>query len=649
MSLSREVSAAQAWKAVPECQPLFVPEGLSVSDNGRLPDECLQEVAPACRLYRDVAQSWLQLTEAAVRDGVVIRLMNRRSAYRSLRTQMRIFHERYDVAEPGNTGALCWAGQFWVQRPGMRPAAIPGTSPYGLGLAVSVAGVRQGSSEWQWLVRHAARFGWSWERKDSPWHLIHTGRPVQDMEPGAQQVPEGAAAVAQRLGGEWQPGQSVMGRLFSGLACNLAAASPERLLVIKSTREAYSPGARWAGVLKRGLDPAVAVLTDRTLNDGKLPNPVLRVASVTQAVEAGLRQVRARFSGKVFTVTGSAGKTTTTTFLARALASQGTCLASIYNNVMDGIYPAALKLAEQHFAVFETAQHSLPRSAETLSADVAILVSIAPAHMERHATLADLVRCKAGVFAGAAPGAVAVINREIPHFEMARDIAQGYGRRVVTFGKAVDADFRLLAYDSQRLCFEFSCKGRRFQARQASTGEHIALNMLAVFAAMDAAGLNWPFLLGRCAHITQAPVGRGDEHVLAVPGGTCRLINHAYNANPASMKVALAALADFPLHGAGRRVAVLSDMLELGQDSDALHAGLLDAVVAAKLDLLLLAGKQMGHLRDRCPEDLPVIGFSSVGLLFEYLRQLLRPGDVLMFKGSNGTGLNAGLQQFLKA
>ncbi|WP_240733221.1 glutamate ligase domain-containing protein [Kerstersia gyiorum] len=115
------------------------------------------------------------------------------------------------------------------------------------------------------------------------------------------------------------------------------------------------------------------------------------------------------------------------------------------------------------------------------------------------------------------------------------------------------------------------------------------------------------------------------------------------------MKVALAALADFPLHGAGRRVAVLSDMLELGQDSDALHAGLLDAVVAAKLDLLLLAGKQMGHLRDRCPEDLPVIGFSSVGLLFEYLRQLLRPGDVLMFKGSNGTGLNAGLQQFLKA
>jgi len=623
---------------------MYIPPELSVDSNGCISTALLQEIGPGCFLYKRAAAAWEKLCTAARHDGFELKPINSRSCYRTVKEQEDVFLTRYEKVDTSGQGTVIWRNGFWKRKPGFASAAVPGTSDHGLGLAINVAQMRRGGVLLAWMLQHAYSHGWCWRFQNQPWHLVYVGAGASTASTRTiRYTPED---VAEFLCGTWRS-QPPQGSDLTGLMCSPKNLNEGSLLVLRSLKERYSPGTTLARLRQEKVSAEVPLLTDRPTFKATVSNPVLQVKSLTAAVERWICRQRKGFAGRLLTVSGSAGKTTTATMLSKALRRHGRCLSSVFTNVMDGIYPAALKLDSQDFAVFETAQGSLPRSAETLAADVAILVSIAPAHMDRHASLEDLARCKAGLFAGATPGSIAVINRDIPYFDIVRAMAEDYGRTVLTYGKTDDADFRLLRYLKEETAFEFIANDQIFKVKQAVLGEHISLNALAVITAMHALGLNWPAELHCFSTITQPPPGRGDVHDFLLADGSCKVMNHAYNANPASAHASLATLSDYPTQKGGRRVAVLGDMLEMGDTSEQLHSALAGCVLASKIQLLILVGKDIRTVRAGLPSDFPCIEFSTVELLFETLPSLLRPKDVVLFNGSNGTGLNDALKNIL--
>jgi UDP-N-acetylmuramoyl-tripeptide--D-alanyl-D-alanine ligase len=131
--------------------------------------------------------------------------------------------------------------------------------------------------------------------------------------------------------------------------------------------------------------------------------------------------------------------------------------------------------------------------------------------------------------------------------------------------------------------------------------------------------------------------GRGARHVIELDGGEVLLIDESYNANPASMAATLKSLG--AERDVTRRIAVLGPMRELGEHSDALHAGLAPAVLAAGVDRLILIGEEMRPLDEALDGRVAVDRTDSVEEATEALLSMLRPGDAVLVKASNSVGL----------
>ncbi|WP_282595269.1 glutamate ligase domain-containing protein, partial [Mesorhizobium mediterraneum] len=134
--------------------------------------------------------------------------------------------------------------------------------------------------------------------------------------------------------------------------------------------------------------------------------------------------------------------------------------------------------------------------------------------------------------------------------------------------------------------------------------------------------------------------GRGKRHVLRHPKGPITLIDESYNANPASMSAAMALLNATPVSGEGRRIAVLGDMLELGDHSAKLHAALADLIVGTDTRTVFLAGPEMRALADILPDEIETEYRAGAEDLKLVLLSALKPGDVVMIKSSKGIGFS---------
>jgi UDP-N-acetylmuramoyl-tripeptide--D-alanyl-D-alanine ligase len=157
-----------------------------------------------------------------------------------------------------------------------------------------------------------------------------------------------------------------------------------------------------------------------------------------------------------------------------------------------------------------------------------------------------------------------------------------------------------------------------------------------VLAALNVLGADAMRCLPGLARVS-APVGRGARTLLDAPEGQILLIDESYNANPASVRAALAAMASTPREAFQRRVAVLGDMLELGDAAPELHRSLKDAVDGAGVDLVLACGPMMKLLLDDLPRDRQGTWAPHSTELVPALLDAARAGDVVMIKGSLGT------------
>nr|WP_314529512.1 UDP-N-acetylmuramoyl-tripeptide--D-alanyl-D-alanine ligase [uncultured Brevundimonas sp.] len=341
-------------------------------------------------------------------------------------------------------------------------------------------------------------------------------------------------------------------------------------------------------------------------------------------------------------VTGSVGKTSVTQAIKAGLDLAGPAHGSIksYNNHIGVPLTLARMPVETRRAIFEIGMNA-PGEIAPLSRFVAphaaCVTTVGPVHIEAFADgEAGVAREKAAIFQGLVPGGTAVANGDVAFAGVLAQAARAANARLVVFGTQAGHDARLLDFrpDAEGATVAAELFGRPLQYRLAQSGAHWGLNSLCVLAMLDA--LDVPLETGLQALADFQPLaGRGQTRQVALGDGAFTLIDESYNANPLSMTAGFKSLGARAV--SGRRVVVLTDMLELGDQSRSLHEGLAGPIDAAGLDLVHAAGPQMRWLYDALPVSRRGLWRDTAAELAVEAALLVAPGDVVMVKGSNGS------------
>ncbi len=393
-----------------------------------------------------------------------------------------------------------------------------------------------------------------------------------------------------------------------------------------------------APALEAGCTAAMVARRPADLPDDA---PLLEVADTDEGLNALAVAARARSQAQVAGVTGSVGKTGVKEALAVVLGEQSPTHATTGN--LNNQWGVPLTLArmprDTAYAIIEMGM-SGPGEIAALSRLVrphaGIITTIAPAHLEFFDSIADIAEAKAEIFEGLS-GGVAILNRDNPFFAVLSESATLAGaREVIGFGAHPDAEARLLDLvtgpDGSRVS-AMIC-GTELGYKIAIPGRHWVMNSLAVLATAHALGADLDAAAETMSTLS-APDGRGAKRHVDTGAGGFDLIDDSYNASPASVRAALDTLSSAQPGSGGRRIAVLGDMLELGDLSEQLHAGLADA--ASGVDRVYTAGPHMARLHEALAEELRGAHGTDSSAIVPIVVSEVRAGDVVLVKGSLGS------------
>ena len=442
----------------------------------------------------------------------------------------------------------------------------------------------------------------------------------QDLIAATQGEPDGAPAAP-----------------IAGFSIDTRSLAPDEVFVaLKDSRDghAFVPAAFKAG--------AAAAIVARSYAPSRAAGALLRVDDPLRALESIGRAARTRGNARIVAITGSVGKTGTKEMLRHSLALAGPTHAAekSYNNHWGVPLTLARMPPDCAFGVFEIGMNhagEITPLVELVRPHVAVITTVEPVHLGYFDSVEAIAAAKAEILSGLVPGGTAVLPRDSPHYPLLLARARAVGAGMLTFGYHEEADFRALQVD-------LGAKGssviaghgsQRFPYRLGAPGEHYVKNSLAVLATLTAVGADVMRCLPALGRVS-APPGRGARTLLDAPGGQILLIDESYNANPASMRAALATMDSIPREEFPRRVAVLGDMLELGEASADLHRALKEPIDAAGIDLVVACGPMMRLLLDDLAPERRVWAATSAELEAALLG-VVEPGDAVMIKGSLGT------------
>jgi UDP-N-acetylmuramoyl-tripeptide--D-alanyl-D-alanine ligase len=388
------------------------------------------------------------------------------------------------------------------------------------------------------------------------------------------------------------------------------------------------------GALQKG---AVAALATQAGEGARV-----LVADTLRALEALAVAARDRSAARRGAVTGSVGKTSVTQAVKAGLTLAGRSHGSVksYNNHIGVPLTLARMPRETERAVFEVGMNhadEITPLSRMIAPQAAVITNVGPVHTENFPDgEAGVARAKAEIFAGLQRGGEAILNADSRWFEFLEQEAERAGAQVRTFGAADGAHARLIGFEAEPggafVSAEIDGRPLRFPLRQS--GRHWGPNALATVLMLKALDVELDVALAALADFEPLS-GRGAEAPIRLPGGEAFLIDESYNANPVSMAAALAALG--ARAAKGRRIAVLTDMLELGADERTQHAALLQPIEAANVDLVFCAGPLMKSLWDALPSTRRGGYADTAADLAPLVERAVEPGDVVMVKGSNGS------------
>jgi UDP-N-acetylmuramoyl-tripeptide--D-alanyl-D-alanine ligase len=447
---------------------------------------------------------------------------------------------------------------------------------------------------------------------------------------------DAAAATAGRSQGDWA---------VTGISIDSRYLQPGDLFVaLTAVRDGHDFVAH---ALQNG---AVAALVSRIPDGVPKDAPLLLVADVLDGLTALGAAGRARSNAQVIAVTGSVGKTSTKEMLRDMLSGQGRVHAAeaSFNNHWGVPITLARLPVSADFAIIEIGMNH-PGEIAPLAAlarpHLAMITTIAAAHLEAFADLDAIAVEKASVFTGLEGTKLAVFPSDSAQTPILAAAATAVGATQWTFGEnAPNVQTKALRHTADCLVLEVCVSGVDVIVRLQGAGAHFARNAVGCLAVAQALGLNIALSALGIGRWTP-PAGRGRrEQVLIDPAEneSFTLIDDAFNANPESMAAALTMLADIPLERdasgrLGRRVAVLGDMLELGVQELALHEAVAQHPSMASIDKVHCAGPRMAALYALLPDHQRGLHVERAEALGASAHHMVRPGDIVLVKGSKGS------------
>lgn len=395
---------------------------------------------------------------------------------------------------------------------------------------------------------------------------------------------------------------------------------------------------------------AAAALVSHVPDDLPADAPLLIVSDVLEGLVALGRAARARTKARVVAVTGSVGKTSTKEMLRAMLTFQGSTHAAeaSYNNHWGVPLTLARMPEDTDYAIIEIGMnHSgeISPLAQMARPDVALITTVAAAHLEAFESVEGIAHEKAAIMDGLATGGSAILNADIEQNPILQAKARSVGAQVIDFGEKAE-DFRLeqVIQNNDSAVVRATAFGAPLLFKINTPGRHFAMNGLGALAAVHALGADLALSvqgLGRWRPYK----GRGvRETILLDPvetDQTLDLLDDSYNANPTSLGAALEVLAaaevydDLGRVAKGRRIAVLGDMKELGSDEAALHRAVADLPAMTSIDTVHCIGPLMHHLYEALPDHKRGVWMkTSDGFVAAGVRRHLDSGDVVLAKGS---------------
>lgn len=498
-----------------------------------------------------------------------------------------------------------------------------------------------------WLERFAFDFGWRHEMQPARIALTYAvkvslgdqGKRLDDYR-GRLDADDGWSeqVLASTTHGRWLMAPADNWRA-TGLSITATTVRPGNLVVLRP--EGGKRGLTLAQI-QQYRDRIGGVLVEDQLDAVRgVGLPLLLVPNVSSAIlKLGFR-ARDQFQGHVVGVTGSSGKTTACHWLKDLLAGFGpTEMTRQSANLPHGLAWNLCSMSPKSaFHVLELAIGGMGVNSLMSRPEIAIVLNISDAHLTYHRTRAEIADKKARIVLGMAPGSILILNADMPERSTIEHAAAESQVRVVTFGCAESADYRLLGDNSETL-LRWSHQGVERAMGIPFSVDPLKKNLLACIIVLDTLQCDLS-KAADCFSQLALPDGRGSRRALTVKGKSLTIFDESYNANPDSMRAALAGFRSHSHPENGQSWLVLGDMLELGQKSSELHRALIPDIVESAPDHVLLVGEQMGSL---C-SSLVDLGcdcrtFDKADGLAEILIDSLQSGDRCLIKSSHGSGLH---------
>jgi len=363
------------------------------------------------------------------------------------------------------------------------------------------------------------------------------------------------------------------------------------------------------------------------------------VDDTTTALEKLAQYSRQRFSGTLIALTGSVGKTTAKEMLLHCLSLQQPSFATTGNLKNHFGVPLTLSRLphDKHYAVIEMGMNHggeiapLSFLAQPL---IAMITTIAPVHIGNFSNgLQGIANAKAEIFSGLQQNGIAILPLDAPHYDTLRIAAQSH--KIITFGTTEQANCQLISadYNAEKVTITARVLEKLHTLTLCEPNQALVHNAVATLATCCA--LDADVTAAAEALQTYTPFyGRGTIQTVTIKGKNLTFIDETYNASPAATIAAIETLGRRAV--TGRRIAVLGDMLELGEYSEALHLSLIPSLEKARIDKVFTAGTVMQKVFLNLPKHQQGIAAPTAETLALVLFDALESGDTVMVKGSAG-------------
>jgi len=384
---------------------------------------------------------------------------------------------------------------------------------------------------------------------------------------------------------------------------------------------------------------AAATLSERLIEGA----PALIVEDSLQALRDMALAARNRSKAVRIAVTGSVGKTSVKEAIAAICKTSGKSHKSIksFNNHWGVPLTLAGMPQDTEYGVFELGMNHAGELADLsplVRPDVVVITKIAPVHLAHFKNVEEIADAKAEIFDGMIVGGTAILNADDDYFERLSSQAKAEGLKIISVGEAKDADVRITdpVVKASGVSATLSIAGKPHELKIAIPAPHWIFNGACSTAAAYAAGITPAVSLKALAKLKPMP-GRGETFEAKIGGKFVTIIDESYNANPESMRAAIAGLTHQA--GSARKIAVLGAMGELGKDEIDMHAALSGPLVEAGVSRIITTGECMRALRGAVPQSMRAAFTQDYKSALKALEDEVQDGDFVLVKGSNSAGL----------